>query len=63
MPAVTAGVKVKADGRQQASFIYLSGCFLPVHTHEGPVGAKLRLSSHKEIKILETVRIVWNKLK
>lgn len=63
MPAVTAGVKVKADRRQQVSFIYRSGSFLPVHTHEGQVGAKLRLSSHKEIKMLETVRIVWNKLK
>lgn len=49
MPAVTAEVEVKADGRQQGSFIGFSGHFLSVHTHEGPVVAKLRLSSHKEI--------------
>lgn len=63
MPAVTAGVEVKADGRQQESFLSFSGQFLPVHMQEGPVGAKLSLSSHQEIKMLKTVRTVWNKLK
>lgn len=63
MPAVTAGVEVKADGRQQESFICFSEGFLPVLRHEGPVGAKRRLSLHKEIKMLKTMRIVWNKLK
>lgn len=63
MPAVTAVVEVKADGRQRESFICFSERFLPVHRDEGPVGAKLRLGLHKEIKMLKTVRIVWNELK
>lgn len=59
MPGVTDGVEVKASGKQWNSFIHLSGGVFPMHEFEGPVGTMLRLSSHKDIKMLRILRVVW----